>query len=227
MHSLAMFWKENQTTLKWYIGHVVIFSILYITRRHPTKLFETYPLPYLYVGMPWGERHVVDIELHIVDTLLRACFHFLVILYSLFVCTDIDTLILMHHYFWDSDTRIYHMLGRRDIRSWYVFHFFYFIAYSFGGATTRLMWVCIPRRIYIHVHVVLYYYLGVESEFGWYACMWRCTAGGFNIWLVWRLLLILRHISCTWFCVSCVAFTPSLGRSQTFVNPTGHARFFR
>ena len=63
------------------------------------------------------------------------------------------------------------------------------------------------------------------EEFGWYACMWRCMAGGFNIWLVWRLLLILRHISCIWFCVSCVAFTPSLGRGQTFVNPTGHASF--
>ena len=43
------------------------------------------------------------------------------------------------------------------------------------------MWVCIPRRIYIDVHVVLYIYLGVEDEFGWYACMWKYMAGGFDI----------------------------------------------
>ena len=36
-----------KTTLKWYIGHVDIFpGILYIARKHPTKLSEAYPLPY-------------------------------------------------------------------------------------------------------------------------------------------------------------------------------------
>ena len=49
-----MFWKEIENYFETVYEHVEIFGILYIARRHPTKLSEAYPPPLLYVGMPWG-----------------------------------------------------------------------------------------------------------------------------------------------------------------------------
>ena len=53
MHTLDNVLKRNEyyfEIVQWTCSD--FFGILYIACRHPTKLFETYPLPYLYVGMP-------------------------------------------------------------------------------------------------------------------------------------------------------------------------------
>ena len=52
MHT--MFWKAENLLYfgKYIIGHIEFSGILYSARRHPTKLSEAYPPPYLYVGYP-------------------------------------------------------------------------------------------------------------------------------------------------------------------------------
>ena len=68
----------------------------------------------------------------------------------------------MHHYFWDSDTRIYHMLGRRDIRSSYMYDFIFgFIVYYFEVLTTRHVGEHTFAYLSIRVHVYGFYYVAL------------------------------------------------------------------
>ena len=82
--------------------------------------------------------------------------------------------------FWDSDTRIYHMLGRRDIRSYVYFISMILSLILLEGVTTR------PCE-YAHLDLITFMFMlmllfilifGDEDGFGWYACLWSCMAGG-------------------------------------------------
>ena len=54
-----LYYFENHS-----IGHIEFFAILYIARRHPTKLSEAYPSPYIcsrYALRRWRD---LDVGLH-------------------------------------------------------------------------------------------------------------------------------------------------------------------
>ena len=123
MHSTRTFWKEMKIILKWYNWSCRdFFGILYIACRHTTKHSKAYLLPYLYVGMPWGGHRDLDIELRDILAIENIFFYCHIVHLFLYVFSDIST--LWHaSLFWNSDTRFYHMLGRRDIRSLHVFTF--------------------------------------------------------------------------------------------------------
>ena len=101
MHT--MFERENLYYFENHsIGHIEFFGILYIAHRHPTKLSEGYPSPYIC-------RYALRRRRDLVWTswtyrLLRAFYIFIVILSILYVLwiVDIDSHTSL---FWDSDTR--------------------------------------------------------------------------------------------------------------------------
>ena len=53
-----LYYFENHS-----IGRIEFSAILYIARRHPTKLFETYPSPYICRYALWRRRDL-DFGLH-------------------------------------------------------------------------------------------------------------------------------------------------------------------
>ena len=94
--NLCYFEKHN-------IGHIEFSDILYSARRHPTKLSEAYPSPYIcrYALRRWRTCWTWTSWTY---WLLRAFLFLLVILFTFYILwtLDINSHALL---FWDSDTR--------------------------------------------------------------------------------------------------------------------------
>ena len=91
-------------------------------------------------------------------------------------------MLLMHHYFWDSDTRIYHMLGRRDIRSYVYFVSFILSFILLRVLTTQLVgWHTVLYRLmfmFIGCIALVIFILEMRLDLGGMSCMWSYMVGG-------------------------------------------------
>ena len=150
--------------------HVVIFGILYIARRHPTKLSEAYPPPLLYVGLPWGDGETPDSGLHAHIGSWERIFHFLS--YCTFYVVLWTLLHLFTHVslFW-SGYVVYHLLGRVGIRLCILFTLLVCITFEVWQPD---MWVCSPSytlSIFMLSHVLIMIFVELRKDMGgMYAC---------------------------------------------------------
>ena len=154
---------------------------------HPTKLSAAYPLPYLYIGMPWGGGFAVDIEL-----LVHLGFweHFILLSY----CTDLLYLWILLLFICHASLPFglgytsYHMLGRCGIRSLYVFSFplFYCLFFwkvwqpDFVGMLTK---TCFHSCLCLCNYSCWY----LEMRMDWVVCLYeKNKVGGLIFDLSWR-----------------------------------------
>ena len=140
--------KKMKTILKWYIGHVDIFPascILYVgTLLSFPKLIPSLNIC-RYALRRWIRRRL-GTSWHIGSW--EHLFHLLSSCKTCFVIMDIETLYFSCIIILYADTRIYHMLGRRSIRSCYVFIFHFSSIYVIEVWQPDL-WVCSPKLIYV------------------------------------------------------------------------------